>query len=60
MTPSDHPEELEHPTVEPATPRPDDDDTILITDLAPRREVTGGSVKLRFGQDPTDESSRIR
>ena len=46
-----------------SAPRPDaertpPDETILLVDLAPRRDVRGGGGTLLFGQQPPDESDR--
>ena len=38
---------------EDAAARPSGEDTILLKDLAPRRDVQGGSGKLLFGQEAT-------
>ena len=34
------------------------DETILLVDLAPRRDVRGGGGTLFFGQQPTDDGDR--
>lgn len=41
----------------PAEPTPPDE-TILLVDLAPRRDVRGGGGTLLFGQQPPDERDR--
>jgi hypothetical protein len=42
------------PAAEPTPP----DETILLVDLAPRRDVRGGGGTLLFGQQPPDERDR--
>jgi hypothetical protein len=39
-----------------AATQPPDDDAILLQDLAPRRDVKGGSGKLLFGEQPVDDA----
>jgi hypothetical protein len=51
MTPSRDDAVRPRPASEPAA-TPPDDDAILITDLAPRDDVSGGSGKLRLGEEP--------
>lgn len=59
MTPSDDTEPTPQPPDRPA-PALTDDDAILITDLAPRHDVGGGSGKLRLGEQPTDDGPASR
>lgn len=35
------------------------DDSILLKDLAPRKEVKGGGGKLRFGESPATDSTDL-
>ena len=35
------------------------DDSILLKDLAPRKEVKGGGGKLRFGESPIADSTDL-
>lgn len=44
------PQEPDEDARRPAKPDPD---TVLLRDLAPRKNVKGGAGKLRFGESPT-------
>jgi len=52
MTQRNEPHRSEQPTVPAAEPAaPPEDDAILISDLAPRRDILGGR-KVLFGEEP--------